>query len=457
VVVVDLDHSHGQQPPPPFSGARDGLDVLTKLAAAADAPPPTDTFTVLTPSGGRHLYYRAPTGIELRNTQGRLGWRIDTRAHGVVAAVGVSRKARVSVEALPATGRRAGSSPAYVSFPRAANAARATLGGPVVMQWNPLLGAALDAADRGWHVFPLVRAGKCPALRNWEQRATTDKRQIYRWWSNAEANVGVATGRSGLVVIDLDDARGATPPERFVGARNGRDVLAMLAAEVGAQVPTDTYEVATPSGGSHLYFWSPPGLVLRNTVGSLGWKIDSRSVGGYCVAAGSVREDGVYRVVRGGAVAELPDWLARALTPAPPPPLDPPIELSARHASAYVSAIVKSETRAVAAARTGTRHRVLLKAARTLGRLVGGGELPDEAARAALLEACSGHVGIDGFTLGEMHRAIEDGVEYGKRLPRRVTRAAEKMVPPSAAVAPGVEQTGRPGRGDAEAGRSRSR
>jgi hypothetical protein len=132
-----------------------------------------------------------------------------------------------------------------------------------------------------------ARPGECPALRNWEQRATTDKRQIYRWWAGAEANVGVATGRSGLVVIDLDDGRGATAPERFVGARNGRDVLVMLAAEVGAQVPTDTYEVATPSGGSHLYFRSPPGLVLRNTVGSLGWKIDSRSVGGYCVAAGT--------------------------------------------------------------------------------------------------------------------------------------------------------------------------
>ncbi|MDN5854703.1 MAG: bifunctional DNA primase/polymerase [Actinomycetia bacterium] len=108
------------------------------------------------------------------------------------------------------------------------------------MTWNPLLGAALDAADRGWHIFPLVRAGKVPTLRNWEQRATTNKRQIHRWWANAEVNVGVATGRSGLVVIDLDDGRGAAPPERFVDARNGRDVLAMLATEVGAPVTTDT-------------------------------------------------------------------------------------------------------------------------------------------------------------------------------------------------------------------------
>ncbi|MHA6783174.1 bifunctional DNA primase/polymerase [Pseudonocardia saturnea] len=288
------------------------------------------------------------------------------------------------------------------------------------MTWNPLLGAALDAADRGWHVFPLVRAGKVPALRNWEQRATTGKRQIYRWWAHAEANVGVATGRSGLVVIDLDDGRGAAPPERFVGARNGRDVLAILAAEAGAPVPTDTYEVATPSGGSHMYFRSPPGVVLRNTAGSLGWKVDSRSVGGYCVAAGSIRGDGVYRVVRRGEVAELPDWLARALTPPPPPAPGPPMVLSAERASAYVRAIVESEARAVVAARTGTRHRVLLKAARTLGRLVGGGELDDQDARAALFEAGSSHIGIDGCTVDEVCRTIEGGVEFGRRLPRRI-------------------------------------
>lgn len=287
---------------------------------------------------------------------------------------------------------------------------------------NPFLAAALTAAARGWAVFPLVPGQKIPAIRDWERRATIDRRQIHAWWAaNSRRNVGVATGRSGLVVIDLDDGCGATPPERFVGARNGRDVLAMLAAEVGSPVSTDTYEVATPSGGSHLYFRSPPDLELRNTAGSLGWKIDSRSVGGYCVAAGSAGEDRVYRVVRDGEVAELPGWLARALAPAPPPVLGQPMELSARRASAYVRAILEGETRAVAAARTGTRHQVLLRAARTLGRLVGGGELDDHGARAALLQACSGHIGVDGCTVEEVYRTIWDGVEYGKRLPRCIS------------------------------------
>jgi len=53
------------------------------------------TYTVATPSGGEHRYYAAPAGPELRNTAGRLGWRIDTRAAGgyAVAAGSMRRTA----------------------------------------------------------------------------------------------------------------------------------------------------------------------------------------------------------------------------------------------------------------------------------------------------------------------------------------------------------------------------
>ncbi len=40
------------------------------------------TFTVATPSGGRHLYYADPTGDSHGNTTSRVGPRIDTRAAG---------------------------------------------------------------------------------------------------------------------------------------------------------------------------------------------------------------------------------------------------------------------------------------------------------------------------------------------------------------------------------------
>jgi hypothetical protein len=161
---------------------------------------------------------------------------------------------------------------------------------------------------------------------------------------------------------------------------------------------------------------------LRNSAGRVGWRIDTRAHGGYVVGAGSTRPDGPYRVMRDRPVAELPGWLERALTPPPPPEPPPPLELPAMRADAYVRAIVVGETRDVADARTGTRHQTLLKAARTLGRLVGGGELAEDDARRALLDAASGHIGVDDCTAGEVHRAISDGLTYGKQMPRRLTR-----------------------------------
>jgi hypothetical protein len=284
-----------------------------------------------------------------------------------------------------------------------------------------LLKAAFDAADRGWSVFPLVPGWKVPAIRGWEEQASTDRRRIFRWWvKNLRMNVGIAAGKSGLLVIDLDQAGGDAPPPRFAGAGNGRDVLALLAAEAGAEMPTDTYTVATP-GGSHLYFRAPVGLNCRNSVGALGWKIDSRCHGGYVVGAGSQRPEGSYRVTRPSPVAELPGWLLEALTP-PPVAVHDPGRLPPKRASAYVRAIVEGEAHDVATARTGTRHRSLLKAARTLGRLVGGGELGEADARDALLDAARGHLGVDGFAEAELIRTVEDGITYGIQLPRRIRR-----------------------------------
>jgi hypothetical protein len=89
LAVVDLDVARpGEPQPAEWPTAAGGADVLGALAAEHGEPVPT-TWTVATPSGGRHLYYRAPkAGGPWRNTAGRIGWHIDTRAEGgyVVAA-----------------------------------------------------------------------------------------------------------------------------------------------------------------------------------------------------------------------------------------------------------------------------------------------------------------------------------------------------------------------------------
>jgi hypothetical protein len=56
-------------PPEEWEGATGGVDVLALLAERAGATLPAP-FTVTTPSGGTHFYYRAPSGVELRNTAG---------------------------------------------------------------------------------------------------------------------------------------------------------------------------------------------------------------------------------------------------------------------------------------------------------------------------------------------------------------------------------------------------
>ncbi|SDD56091.1 bifunctional DNA primase/polymerase [Actinokineospora iranica] len=92
IYVLDLDTAHGEQAPEPWTGARHGRDVLAQLAEQAGQPTPA-TFTVRTPTGGLHLYFRVPADSPLRNTTGRVGWRIDSRGQGgLVVAPGSLRR-----------------------------------------------------------------------------------------------------------------------------------------------------------------------------------------------------------------------------------------------------------------------------------------------------------------------------------------------------------------------------
>lgn len=293
---------------------------------------------------------------------------------------------------------------------------------PAIRGPGRLARVALAAAAAGHYVFPLRPRSKVPAVKDWEHAATRDETQILRWWARQPCNVGIATGRSGLVVVDLDDGHGHPAPSPWTGATGGHDVFAQLAAQAGVPVPAATYTVATPGGdGLHLYYRAPTGLALRNTAGQLGWRIDTRAGGGYVVAAGSVRAQGYYRVLNPGPVAVLPDWLGTALTPPPAPaPRIDALELPAGRAGAYLRAVVERETAGVRGATSGTRRHTLLAAARTLGRLVGGGALTEPEARAALVSAAAAHVGVDRFSTAEADKTITEGIAYGMRLPRRI-------------------------------------
>jgi hypothetical protein len=95
--VIDCD-----TPKTETDDGRDGWAVLRELAAGRGGLP--DTWAVTTPSGGRHLYFRAPTaGAALGNTSKTLGPMLDTRgAGGQVLAPG-SRLPNGSYELLDDT------------------------------------------------------------------------------------------------------------------------------------------------------------------------------------------------------------------------------------------------------------------------------------------------------------------------------------------------------------------
>jgi hypothetical protein len=305
-----------------------------------------------------------------------------------------------------------------------------------------MIQAALNAAARGWHVFPLRPGSKRPAYpghdaghcdrtdprcrdghQGWEPRATTDPARIGRGWALAPYNIGIACGPSRLVVVDLDTPKpGDTPPPewRIPGVGTGADVLAVLCDRAGQPYPSATYTVSTPSGGTHLYFTAPPGAELRNTTGAnggLGWLVDTRAAGGYVVAAGSTVNGRRYTATRDTPPAPLPGWLAGHLTPAPLPPQRPvDVTLPPGRAGDYLRAAVNGELARVTGSPPAGHNTALYLAAVALGQLVAGGAL-DEADVAAWLTDAAHQAGQ---RPGETARTIASGLRAGAKRPRSV-------------------------------------
>lgn len=303
-----------------------------------------------------------------------------------------------------------------------------------------LLAAALDMAARGWHVFPLRPGTKRPALHGhehcprtdacrdghvgWEQRATTDLARIRAAWTHGAFNIGVATGPSDLLVADLDAAKpGEIPPEpwRLPGVRDGQDVLAVLADHSGHPAPADTCTVATPSGGLHLYYRAPAGARLRNTQGTLGWKVDTRAHGGYVVAPGSIVDGRPYAFVSDQDPAALPDWLHTALRPAPlPPPPARPVQIGSARRSSYLDAAIRMECERVHNAPDHQRNAYLYAAALALGQLVAGGALSAEEHEQVLLTAAWQHIAVGAYSERQARQTIASGLRKGANRPRQV-------------------------------------
>ncbi|MFI8069803.1 bifunctional DNA primase/polymerase [Streptomyces sp. NPDC086033] len=287
-----------------------------------------------------------------------------------------------------------------------------------------LLRAALEAAERGWYVFPLRPGTKRPALhgeqactstgpcasghRKWEQRATTDAERIRAAWSRAPFNVGIATGPSGLVVVDLD-----TPEHKGSSdAPDGATTFRALCERAGHAVP-DTYRTRTTSGGTHLYLATPPGLRLASTAGTVADSVDTRAWGGYVVAAGSLLPAGRYETLSGPETASLPGWLQSILQPAPVRPVGP-LRLPAVNGSRAAVAALEAECAVVATASDGLRNNTLNRCAFKVGRFVAWGDLPRHVAEDAFQAAGE----AAGLTAAECRTTIRSALDSSLRTAR---------------------------------------
>jgi hypothetical protein len=143
--------------------------------------------------------------------------------------------------------------------------------------------AARELGDRfGFHTFPVStpangRGGKKPLLKGWEQAAGRDG-QLFA--GRRDANIGVALGRSGHIVLDVDGPQG----EEAAASLFGGEIPETLCAITGRD-----------GGGRHYYFRLPHGMAVRSR-NRIAPGLDLKAGGGFVVAPPSEHKSGrLYR------------------------------------------------------------------------------------------------------------------------------------------------------------------
>lgn len=301
----------------------------------------------------------------------------------------------------------------------------------------PGLHLAMSLAALGWHILPLSWNKKrplancedcqrrhgmsphdpatcpCIAAGRWchgARAATVDPDRLTAWWTTEPRAVpGVATGPSGLCLIDIDTGHEPLPSNlathllpgidlraedipaeawndraRF---RDGRDSLSLLARLRGRTNPwpqDDEHRpvaAATPSGGRHLWYRTPaPDLhqVIANTKGSrpygLAWQVDIKAGWSYGIAPGATTAAGVYKPLKGhpAHVGTMPPWKAAEVirVASQPPPLTTPDPAPIRHrpttsgnrARSYIDALLDNRIPQIERLRKGQGRPTALAA-----------------------------------------------------------------------------------------------
>lgn len=246
---------------------------------------------------------------------------------------------------------------------------------------------ALGYAKRGCHVFP-CKLNKHPITPHGFQDATTDRATIIQWWNETpNASIGIACGATRWLVLDIDaDKQG------FESYAELRDRAILTPDDL------DTFTTRTGSGGMHIVWTQPEGVVLSNSNEGLrrffGVKpkdvfgLDIRGEGGYIIAPPSGHPSGgTYQIELNSKPAPAPAKLVELLTRTYAPPEVKPIPANLNGERALQRAYER-----IANATEGTRNDIINRAAWYLFGLVREGKLLEQDVW-SVIEAAAGRCG----------------------------------------------------------------
>lgn len=282
---------------------------------------------------------------------------------------------------------------------------------------------SLHLAGLGMKIFPMKPNRKEPMITGWPKNASSDPEQIKEWFRKFPTmNYGIACGPSGLVVVDLDVKNGI----------DGIEAWKRHTVEVSA-IPT--FEVETPSGGMHLYYWAND---VPSSTNYPSEAIDIRGDGGCVVGPGSTLANGTY-------LPSLPGYFpdTRDISPASEPlkillrsrkgaesigsagVLTAPGVPVSTHASKAQSESLGRNLIELLKAEEGTRNAKLNKSAFEIGSLVRDGVVHNQGAKTLLLKAAE-EIGLN---FQEAKATIESGIEAGIEKADSLPGASSKYVP----------------------------
>lgn len=167
------------------------------------------------------------------------------------------------------------------------------------------LAAALAYANAGWYVLPVKTDTKHPGSvvgAGWPSMSSRDAKTITAWFAGTDHGIALHCGRSGAVVLDVDDYE-HIPDD-------------IIAAIENTQCPYQSTRADEPGRG-HYLMANKTGRRIGNGLGKLAttpkWG-EVRGANGVIIVAPSMHPSGgQYRWERTGAVPPIPEYLAEAL------------------------------------------------------------------------------------------------------------------------------------------------